>query len=109
MVPGNSSVKDVHLHESESSTLALIAAGAWTADSSSIVVSTSDCTGFKPEWVPLFAGRSFLMWPDADKAGIKFADDTAALLHDTAKQIIFQDRNANLTTTNREREITNPD
>lgn len=109
MVPGNSTVKDVHLHESESSTLALIAAGAWTADSSSIVVSTSDCTGFKPEWVPLFAGRSFLMWPDADKAGIKFADDTAALLHGTAKQIIFQDRNANLTTTNREREITNPD
>lgn len=99
LVPGDKTVKDVHLHESESSALALIAAEFWSHDNSSIVVATSGSGGFKPEWVPLFAGRTVHMWPDADKAGNKFANDTAALLHGTANQIIFHDWNTNLTTT----------
>ena len=91
-------VKDVHLHESESSALALIAAGAWTSENTSIVVATSGSGGFKPEWVPLFAGRTVHMWPDADDAGNKFANDAAVLLHNTANQIIFHDWNANSST-----------
>lgn len=98
LVPGNTTVKDVHLHESESSALALIAAEFWSHDNGSIAVATSGSGGFKPEWVPLFAGRTVHMWPDADKAGIEFADETAALLHGTANQIIFHDWNTNSST-----------
>jgi hypothetical protein len=95
LVPGDQTVKHVHLHESESSALALIAAGYWSSDNSSIVVATSGCCGFKPEWVPLFAGRTVHMWPDADadETGQKFAENTAGLLHGTASKVLFHDWN----------------
>jgi len=91
LVPGNTTVKHVHLLESESSALTLIAAGAWARDHSEIVVATSGSGGFKLEWIPLFAGRTIHMWPDADEAGKRFAETTAALLHPTASKIIFHD------------------
>lgn len=97
LVPGDTTVKEVHLHESESSALALIAAGYLSNDNSSIVVATSGCGGFKPAWVPLFAGRTVHMWPDANEAGQRFADHVAGLLHGTASKVLFHDWN--LTTT----------
>jgi hypothetical protein len=94
LVPGDSTVKDVHIHESESSALTLIACGAWLQDNSSIVVATSGCGGFKPEWIPLLANRIIHMWPDADEAGKRFADTTATLLYPTASKIVFHDWDA---------------
>lgn len=90
-------VKEVHLHESESSALALFAAGYWSTDNSSIVVATGGSCGFKPEWVPLFAGRTVHMWPDANEAGQRFAENVAGLLHGSASKVLFHDWN--LTTT----------
>lgn len=98
LVPGDTTVKHVHFHESESSALALIAAGAWSRDNSEIVVATSGSGGFKPEWIPMFAGRIIHMWPDADEAGKRFAETTAALLYPTVTKIIFHDWEANLDT-----------
>lgn len=91
-------VNDVHLHESETSALTLIEAGFWDFQyTSSIVVATSGSGGFKPEWCPLFGGRTVHFWPDADEAGKKFAETTAGLLHGTASKIIFHDWNPNST------------
>jgi len=96
LVPGDTTVQHVHMHESESSALALIAAGAWSGDNSTIVVATSGCGGFKPEWIALFANRFIHFWPDADKAGKGFAETTAELLYPTAKNIFFHDWETNL-------------
>ena len=90
-------VKDVHLHESETSALALFAAGYWSTDNSSIVVATGGTCGFKPEWVPLFAGRTVHMWPDADEAGQRFAENAAGLLHGSASKVLFHDWKLNTT------------
>ena len=98
LVPGDPTVKHVHLHESESSALALIAAGFWTSDHSSIVVATSGAGGFNREWCPLFAGRTVHFWPDADAAGMRFAHETAGLLHGTANEILFHDWHPESTT-----------
>ncbi len=86
-------VNHVHLHESESSALALIAAGYWNSENTSIVVATSGCGGFKTEWVPLFAGRTVEMWPDADEPGKRFAETTAQLLYGTARKVLIRDWN----------------
>ena len=98
LVPGEPTVKHVHLHESESSALALIAAGFWSGDDSSIVVATSGAGGFNPEWCTLFEGRTVHFWPDADAAGMRFAHETAALLHGTANEIVFHDWHPESTT-----------
>lgn len=91
LVHDQTTVRHVHIHESETSALALIAAGAWTHDNSSIVVSTSGSRGFKPEWVPLFTGRTVHMWPDADEPGMRFANETAGMLYGVASQIFVHD------------------
>jgi len=91
LVPGDPTVKHVHVHESESSALALIAAGFWSRDNSSIVVATSGAGGFKQEWRGLFAERTVHFWPDDDESGMRFADKTASLLHGTANEIHFHD------------------
>lgn len=93
LVHDQTTVNQVHLHESESSALALIAAGYWASDNSSIVVATSGCGGFKTEWVPLFAGRTVEMWPDADEPGKRFAETTANLLYGTARKVLIRDWN----------------
>lgn len=93
LVPGDTTVKHVHLLESETSALALIAAGAWHNDHSAIVVATSGCGGFKQEWCPLFAGRTVQFWPDADEPGMRFANETAGMLYGVASQIFVRDWN----------------
>lgn len=85
-------VKEVHIHESESSALALIASGFWDLrESRSIVVATSGGGGFRAEWAPMFSGRIVHFWPDADEAGEKFVEKTARLLHESAKEILIHD------------------
>lgn len=85
-------VRHVHIHESESSALALVASGFWDfRDSRSIVVATSGAGGFRSEWVPMFAGRTIHLWPDADEAGEAFVVKIAQLLHGSAKEILIHE------------------
>lgn len=83
-------VKEVHVHESESSALALIASGFWSANNSSIVIATSGAGGFKANWCPLFTGRTVHLWPDADDAGYRFVNRTASMLHGIAGKIFIR-------------------
>ncbi|MDP1588082.1 MAG: CHC2 zinc finger domain-containing protein [Prosthecobacter sp.] len=81
-------ITDIHLVESESTAAALIEAGFHDPfHQGACVVATSGCNGFAPAWLPLFAGRTVHFWPDADPAGLRFFEETAALLHGTAKRL----------------------
>jgi len=81
-------ITDVHLVESESTAAALIEAGFENPfHDGTCVVATSGCSGFDPAWLPLFAGRRVHFWPDNDPAGLRFFEETAALLHGTARGI----------------------
>ncbi len=83
------SISDVHLVESESTAAALIEAGYEDPfGTRSCVVATSGANGFDPSWLPMFKGRVVHFWPDADTAGERFFNDTAALLHGTASHIL---------------------
>lgn len=79
-------ITDVHLVESESTAAALIEAGFENPfHEGTCVVATSGCHGFDPAWLPLFAGRLTHYWPDNDDAGLRFFEETATLLHGTAR------------------------
>jgi hypothetical protein len=81
-------ISDVHLVESESTAAALIEAGYEDPFGlRSCVVATSGANGFEPSWLPMFKGRVVHFWADADDAGTRFFQDTAALLHGTASRI----------------------
>jgi len=81
-------ISDVHLVESESTAAALIEAGFEDPfHAGTCVVATSGANGFEATWKPLFAGRAVHFWPDNDPAGQRFYEETAALLHGTAKRI----------------------
>lgn len=79
---------DVHLVESESTAAALIEARFENPfHEGACVVATSGSNGFDPAWLPLFSGRRVHFWPDNDAAGLRFFEETAALLHGTARGI----------------------
>ncbi len=81
-------ITDVHLVESESTAAALIQAGFNDPfHQGTCVVATSGSNGFDPAWLLLFAGRTVHFWPDNDRAGRRFFEETASLLHGTAKRI----------------------
>ena len=81
-------ISDVHLVESESTAAALIEAGFDDPfHTGTCVVATSGANGFEATWKPLFAGRTVHFWPDNDPAGQRFYEETAALLHGTAKRL----------------------
>ena len=81
-------IADVHLVESESSAAALIEAGYESPfENGSCVCAASGADGFDAAWVPLFAGRTVHFWPDDNAAGERFYEETAAILHGTAKSI----------------------
>ncbi len=87
-------ISDVHLVESESTAAALIEAGYEEPfNAGSCVVATSGANGFDVTWKPLFAGRAVHFWPDNDPAGQRFFEDTAAILHGTAKRICWHQLN----------------
>jgi hypothetical protein len=89
------SIADVHLVESESSAAALIEAGYDDPfGKRSCVIATSGANGFEPAWMPMFKGRAVHFWPDDDRAGKRFFQDTAALLHGTASRISTHQFNA---------------
>lgn len=96
LTQGQNAVKHVHIHESESSALALIAAGFWTEDNRSIVIATSGAGGFKPKWRPLFTGKIVHLWPDADESGQRFVNKTASVLYGTADHVLIRDWISNL-------------
>ncbi len=81
-------IADVHLVESETSAAALIEAGYESPfENGSCVCAASGADGFDAAWVPLFAGRTVHFWPDDNAAGERFYEETAAILHGTAKSI----------------------
>ena len=81
-------ITDVHLVESESTAAALIQAGFNAPfHKGTCVTATSGCNGFDAAWIPMMAGRNVHFWPDDDPAGERFYNETAALLHGTAKRI----------------------
>ncbi|MFO1482397.1 MAG: hypothetical protein U1F71_03440 [Verrucomicrobiaceae bacterium] len=81
-------ITDVHLVESDSTAAALIEAGFENPfHEGTCVVATSGCNGFDAAWLPLFAARRVHFWPDNDAAGLRFFEETAALLHGTARGI----------------------
>lgn len=88
-----SHVRDLHLHESESSALALVASGFWSRDGSAIVVATGGCSGFKTEWALMFAGKVVHFWPDCDDAGRNFVENAANCLYGVAAKILVHDWN----------------
>lgn len=78
----------VHLHESESSALALLSAGFWSQDCTSVVVSGHGANGFKPEWTHLFRDREVHLWPDADAAGNNFVARVSTALSGVARTMV---------------------
>ena len=81
-------ITDVHLVESETSAAALIEAGYNDPfHAGTCVVATSGANGFDPAWVSLFTDLNVHFWPDNDTAGRRFYQETALLLHGTAKGI----------------------
>lgn len=81
-------ITTVHLVESESTAAALIEAGLNDPfHEATCVVATSGANGFDPAWVSLFKGLNVHFWPDNDPAGQRFFQETATLLHATAKRI----------------------
>jgi hypothetical protein len=81
-------ISDVHLVESESTAAALIEAGFDDPfHAGTCVVATSGANGFEATWKPLFEGRAVHFWPDNNAAGQRFYEETAALLHGTAKRL----------------------
>ncbi|MFC5455990.1 CHC2 zinc finger domain-containing protein [Prosthecobacter fluviatilis] len=83
-----STITDVHLVESESTAAALIEAGFNEPfHAGTCVMATSGANGFDPDWVSLFTDLNVHFWPDNDPAGQRFFEETATLLHGTAKRI----------------------
>ncbi len=81
-------ISDVHLVESETTAAALIEAGFNDPfHAGTCVVATSGANGFDPAWVSLFTDLNVHFWPDNDTAGWRFYQETALLLHGTAKGI----------------------
>lgn len=95
LVREHTPISHVHIHESESSALALVASGGWNlhGEGSSIVVATGGAGGFRPEWTQMFTGRTVHFWPDNDDKGAEFVEKTARLLHGTAREILVHDWN----------------
>jgi hypothetical protein len=81
-------ITDVHLVESESTAAALIEAGFNDPfHEGTCVMATSGANGFDPAWVSLFKDLNIHFWPDNNPAGQRFFEETATLLHGTAKRI----------------------
>lgn len=87
-------VTTVHLVESESTAAALIEAGFNDPfHAGTCVVATSGANGFDPAWASLFTDLNVHFWPDNDPAGQRFFQETATLLHGTAKRICWHQLN----------------
>lgn len=81
----------VHLHESETSALALISSGFWSQDNTSVVVSGHGANGFKAEWSHMFKDREVHFWPDADAAGQGFVAKASTFLSGVARKMVVHD------------------
>lgn len=81
----------VHLVESETDAMALIAAGF--ESESSAVVAVPGASGFRSEWAELFKGREVHFWPDRDSAGMKFVERVAAMLQGKAARMLVHEIN----------------